>query len=85
VDPEFLLPYLLERRGTSTDLQLSLLEQALGEGIADGSVRSGDPALLAQAVLLTTTSFVLSGRAMTEDVDGLDRELRTLLDRYLAP
>jgi AcrR family transcriptional regulator len=85
LDPEFLLPYLLERRGTSTDLQLSLLEQAIGEGIADGSVRSGDPAILAQAVLLTTPSFVLSGRAMTQHVDGLDRELGMLLDRYLAP
>ena len=29
VDPEFLLPYLLERRGTSTAAQLGLLEAAL--------------------------------------------------------
>ena len=29
VDPEFLLPYLLERRGASTDAQLDLLVAAL--------------------------------------------------------
>jgi AcrR family transcriptional regulator len=85
LDPEFLLPYLLERRGTSTDMQLTLLERAVNDGIADGSIRRGDPAVLAQAVLLTTTSFVLSARAMTSDLDALDHELHTLLDRYLAP
>jgi AcrR family transcriptional regulator len=85
LDPEFLLPYLLERRGTSTDMQLTLLEHAIRAGMTDGSIRTGDAGVLAQAVLLATTSFVLSGRAITHDLDALDKELRMLLDRYLRP
>jgi AcrR family transcriptional regulator len=92
MDPEFLTPYLLKRRGTNTDHQLALLELALSAGIADGSVRHEDPAVLAQAVLLTTWSFTLTGPVLAGAPDGegpavdrLDDELRHLLDRYLAP
>lgn len=83
-DPEFLLPYLLERRGTSTDAQLAVLESGIRAGQADGSIRRGRPATLAQAVQLTATSFVLSAPAIATDVKVLDKELATLLDRYLA-
>lgn len=88
LDPEFLLPYLLERRGSSTDAQLTMLAVEIGRGQADGSIRRGDPALLAHAALLATTSFVLSARALADDVrmvQRLDGELAVLLDRYLAP
>jgi AcrR family transcriptional regulator len=92
MDPEFLTPYLLKRRGTNTDHQLALLELALSAGIADGSVRREDPTLLAQSVLLTTWSFTLTGPVLAgapggegPAVDRLDDELRRLLDRYLAP
>ncbi|SEM05642.1 TetR/AcrR family transcriptional regulator [Streptacidiphilus jiangxiensis] len=91
-DPEFLTPYLLNRRGTNTDHQLALLELALAAGMADGSVRREDPTVLAQAVLLTTWSFTLTGPVLAGAADGtgpavdrLDDELRHLLDRYLAP
>lgn len=85
VDPEFLVPYLLHRRGTNTDNQLALLERGLREGVADGSIRPGDVESCAQAVLLAAWSFVLTGPVLTEDHDALDTQLRELLDRYLAP
>jgi len=87
VDPETLLPYLVDRRGTSQDLILARLTDDLRLGQAEGSVRAADPALLARGVLLTTHGFVISVGTMTDAVDGaaLDAELRLLLDRYPAP
>ncbi len=87
VDPELLLPYLLTRRGRSQDAVLGLLEQAIGAGQKDGSVRAGDPAVLARTVLLAAHGFVLSGETMVDEgltVDDLDAELRALTERYLA-
>ena len=86
MDPEFLLPYLLERRGTSTDMQLQLLVREIRAGQRDGSIRRGDPSVLASAVLLTAMSFVLSARVLVPDersVRRLDAELGRMLDRYL--
>ena len=88
VDPELLLPYLLDRRGRTQDAILELLAAAVAEGQADGSVRAGDPTLLARAVLLTAHGFALSAATMTgpgTTVADLDAELRVLTDRYLAP
>ena len=86
VDPEFLLPYLVQRRGSTADFQLSLLEQGIRRGIADGSVRDGDPKLLARAVLLSAWSFVITGPLLVSkrQYQALDNELAELLDRYLA-
>ena len=86
VDPEFLLPYLLERKGTSTASQLELLEAALR--IEDGSVRAGNRHAQARTIWLTALSFVLTAPVLTDrraSLDSLDAELRTMLDRYLAP
>ena len=87
LDPDFLLPYLLQRRGTSTDQQLALLEQAVLAGAEDGSIRPGDAAMRAKSLMLTAWSFVLTGPVLVEadEMAGLDQELRELLDRYLAP
>ena len=87
VDPEILLPYLVDRRGTSQDHILDQLTATIENGRADGSLRPADPALLARSALLTTHGFVLSAATMTDTVAlaDLDRELRLLLDRYFAP
>ncbi|GAB1693662.1 TetR/AcrR family transcriptional regulator [Krasilnikovia sp. M28-CT-15] len=97
LDPEILLPYLVDRRGTSQDLILAALTTTLAEGHSDGSVRAGSPAVLGRAVLLALHGFVISAGTMTDesppaDTTGtpvtdadLDAELRLLLDRYLAP
>jgi hypothetical protein len=86
VDPEFPLPYLLERRGTSTAAQLDLME--MGLSVDDGSIRAGSPAALARSIWLTAFSFALTAPVLvdkTVSLDDLDDELRELLDRYLAP
>lgn len=88
VDPELLLPYLLQRRGRSQDNILDLVVPLLAEGQAGGSVRAGDPTLLARSMLLAAHGFTLSAQTM---VDGerpdtaYDAELRLMLERYLAP
>lgn len=88
VDPELLLPYLLRRRGRSQDNILDLVVPLLTEGQADGSVRAGDPTLLARSMLLAAHGFTLSAQTMADaerPVETYDEELRVMLARYLAP
>ncbi|MDX3089380.1 MULTISPECIES: TetR/AcrR family transcriptional regulator [Streptomyces] len=91
VDPELLLPYVLDRRGASQDALLDLLATAVRAGHADGSVRPGHAERQARTLLLVVQSFTLSLRTMTDEDDpGLSTaaftdELRTLLERTLAP
>jgi AcrR family transcriptional regulator len=91
VDPELLLPYVLDRRGASQEALLELLTDALKEGHADGSVRVGHPQRQARSLLLVAQSFTLSLRTMTDEDDaGLSTEafyaeLRTILERTLTP
>ncbi|MGW7368989.1 TetR/AcrR family transcriptional regulator [Streptomyces sp. NPDC054841] len=91
VDPELLLPYVLDRRGASQDALLGLITGALKEGHADGSVRAAHPDRQARALLLVVQSFTLSLRTMTEPDDpeltdaAFLEELRTLLERTLTP
>jgi hypothetical protein len=89
VDPELLLPYLLDRRGRTQDSVLGLLENVVTEGQKDGTVRTGEPVLLARALLLAAYGFAISAQTMTEpggpSVADLDAELRVIVERYLAP
>lgn len=87
VDPEFLLPYLLHRRGSSTELQLDVITQGIRDGHTDGSIRVGDPDWQARALLLTAMSFALTGPilATRDQLGRLDQELRLILDRYVTP
>jgi AcrR family transcriptional regulator len=87
LDPEVLLPYLVDRRGTSQDRMLAALVDGIAEGHADGSVRTCPAELLGRGVLLALHGFVISAGTMTDEVTGadLDGELRLLLDRYLTP
>lgn len=91
VDPELLLPYMLDRCGTSQLALLEFFEEALREGHRDGSVRPGHPARQARAVLLLAQSFALSSRTVTDPADpdlndeAFDTELRHILERTLSP
>ena len=88
VDPELLLPYLLQRRGRSQQAVLDLLVEGISQGQQEGGLRKGDPQLLARSLLLTAQGFVLSPQTMTDDAvshDDLDAELTALVERYLAP
>ncbi|MEO9221684.1 MAG: TetR/AcrR family transcriptional regulator, partial [Mycobacteriaceae bacterium] len=60
VDPEVLLPYVITRTGASQRNILAALRLGIEQGHADGSIRAGDPELMARSVLLTVQSFVLS-------------------------
>ena len=86
LDPEWLLPYLLERRGRSQDSVLEALTERIAEGQHAGEVRSGSPALLARGVVLAAHGFALSLPTMADGevaADALDAELVELVRRYL--
>ena len=87
VDPEILLPYVLDRRGRTQDALLDVLEHAIRAGQAQQTIRAGDPVALARTVVLATHGFVLSGATMTDPVslDELGAELARMIERYLAP
>ncbi len=87
VDPELLLPYVLHRRGRSTDAFLRHLVEAVATAQAGGTVRAGDPAVLGRFLLLTGQAYVLSATAVAGDAapEHLTAELRELIDRYLRP
>ncbi len=88
VDPELLLPYVLERRGRNQELLREVLAHAVRAGQATGAVREVDADLLARSILLSAQGFLLSSAIMTDshiDQSALDAELRHLLERHLAP
>ncbi|MDO9355612.1 MAG: TetR/AcrR family transcriptional regulator [Solirubrobacteraceae bacterium] len=86
-EPHLLTPYLVERSGTMHRLARSLIAQGVAIGQSAGTIRAGDPELLATAVVLTAQSWMVSLGAggAGQDPQVLDAELRFLLDRYLAP
>jgi AcrR family transcriptional regulator len=85
-EPELLMPYVLGRMGGTQRVGAAAVEAELARGQADGSVRDGDPRLLAQCVLLTVQGWVLSAH-IAEDVaeDALWAQLPRLLDSALKP
>lgn len=87
VDPELLLPYLLDRRGRSQDAVLDLLAERIAEGQAEGGLRAGDPVLLARAIVLAAHGFLFSVQTLADDavpLAALEQELGALVRRYLA-
>ena len=88
VDPELLLPYLLERAGRSQRLVIDALVAQIRAGQASGEVRAGNPELLARSIVLASHGYVLSVATMTGvgiSRAKLDDELAILLEGYLRP
>src|SRR3954451_21332955 len=94
VDPEVLLPYLLDRRGRSQELVAEILGSLIAQGQSEGTIRPGDPVVLARSLVLACHGFTLSAHTMSEDVSAsgraadvslLDAELEELVRRYLRP
>ncbi len=92
VDPELLLPYVLERRGRSQELVLALLEPMITEGQRRREIRKGDPMMLARTLLMAAQGFTLSVQTMTDPrpeqgltEEDFEDELGLLVQRYLAP
>ncbi|MBA2954944.1 TetR family transcriptional regulator [Nocardioides sp. MAH-18] len=88
LDPELILPYLFSRRGRSQDAILELTVAALRKAQAEGTVRDGNPVVMARAMLLAAHGFVLSAHTMVDDevsAEELDAELIRALTRGLLP
>lgn len=87
LDPQMLLPYLLERPGRSQLLVLDILVSEIEAGQQAGEVRAGDANLLARSVLLAAHGFTLSTQTMIDEklsAEEFDRELALLVERYLS-
>ncbi len=88
VDPELLLPYLLERRGRVQAALLVQLVEEIRAGQQAGEVREGHPDLIARTLLLATHGVTFSAGTMVDEAVStaeLDRELATFLAAGLAP
>lgn len=80
LDPELLLPLIVDRFGSTQTAVLGLVAELLEDGKKDGSVRQLDTGLAATCLLLTAQSFVFSARMVPEAAYD---ELRWMLDGYL--
>jgi AcrR family transcriptional regulator len=88
LDPELLLPLVVDRFGSTQVAAIDLVTAQVEEGRRDGSVRDDvEPRLAATCLLLTAQSFVFSDRIVSAELAGADvgGELRRLLDGYLRP
>lgn len=83
VDPELLLPYLTDRVGAFQAMVRDACAAKLAEGMADGSIRPGDPAVMAGTLELALRGHVFSARAADPARDA--GELGRLLDGWLSP
>jgi len=84
VDPELLLPYITGAPGRFQEEARATLHEAIASGQADGSVRAGDPELLAATAETAVRGLVLAARSMdaAQREAGLG-ELELLLAGYL--
>jgi AcrR family transcriptional regulator len=87
VDPELLLPYLTDRLGGTQRAGLALYLELIQAGQEEGSIRAGEPELLAFAVVNVVQPFVVSSRIIRREQDftAVVGELRHMLDAYLRP
>lgn len=87
VDPELVLPYIVERLGKTQQFAEQVLHQLLEAGHQDGSIRPAPAGAQARSVLLVVQSFAFSLRPATADVDeaALMAEFTHVLDAALKP
>ena len=87
LDPEMLMPLVVDRLGSSHRIALDRLRELLAAGQADGSIASGDVEAMALQVMSMSAIHVFSARAY-DAVDPRGRrwpELERALDGYLRP
>jgi AcrR family transcriptional regulator len=87
VDPELLLPYLTDRLGGTQRAGFALYIELIEAGQKEGSIRTGDPELLAFTVVNVVQPFVVSSRIIRREQDfgAVVDELRHMLAAYLEP
>ena len=81
LDPELLLPLIVDRFGSTQVAAREFVRQQLDKGRQDGSIRVADTSLQATCFLLGVQSFIFSARLV--EPQGVSEELRLLLDGYL--
>lgn len=86
-DGEMLLPYIMERIGTSQRMTEEFLRAQLAAGRRDGSIRVADPAVQARTIFLLLQPYAFTIRPSTSDLslDALLAELARILDAALRP
>lgn len=87
LDPELLLPYVVDRLGETQHVMLDVMGRYIDEGQRDGSIRAGEPRPIAACLLLSARSFVFVARAREHACEpaAVLAELRTMVDAYLTP
>jgi AcrR family transcriptional regulator len=90
LDPELLLPFVVDRFGSGQRLALKHVRGQLRKGMAEGSVRELDVVPAARLILLTAQSVIFSTRIVegtsSPSADGaaqVGNDLRSMLDAYL--
>lgn len=86
-DAEVVLPYIVERLGTTQRHAEAFIAEQIAAGHADGSIRTAEPRAQTRSVLLIAQSFTLSMRPASTDVspDHLLSELEHALECALLP
>jgi AcrR family transcriptional regulator len=87
LDPEMLMPLVVDRLGSSHRLALARLRELLVAGQSDGSIAPGDVEAMAVQVMSMAAIHVFSARAY-DSIDPRGRrwlELERALDGYLRP
>lgn len=86
LEPEMMLPYLTERLGGFQTLAREATRQAIVAGQDDGSVRTGDPAVMAGACEMAARGLVLAAGSLGAGERGTAlSEFGRMLDAYLRP
>lgn len=84
-EPEILMPYLINRFGSTQQIAVNLLANRLDAGYRDGSIKKGSIAVQAHSIVLTAQAFIISVAATGPiPVTRLLDELGAMLDAYLA-
>jgi AcrR family transcriptional regulator len=85
--PNVAMVYITERLGTSQQILIDTLAQAIKLAQDDGSVRAGEPRHLAAMCLLITQSAIQSAQMVAPilDSEALAVELAHSLNGYLKP
>jgi AcrR family transcriptional regulator len=85
--PTLAMVYITDRLGTSQQILVDALAEAIGAGQTEGSVRPGDPLEMAAMCLLITQSTIQSFQMVEKILDALalSRELTHSLNGYLKP
>ena len=85
--PSVAMVYITERLGTSQQILIDAVADAIKLGQEEGSVRDGEPQQLAAMCLLITQSAIQSAQIVEQilDADALAVELAYSLNGYLKP